>query len=148
MVTRMADTVRGVVAEIENSLISSQGTSQQEAQKRLSEVVSTLLDFWSRKRIVAWMLKKNSGLRNEAPIDLIGSAYATKDLISVVREIKQKRLAKKNKFARLRRLLRTPSVLETGANVPLREKLRGKTVDPGPPPDCPHNRPSADCRTS
>ncbi len=110
----MADTVRGVTAEIENSLISTQGTSQQETQRRLSEAVSVLLGFWSHRRTVSWMLKKNSALRNEAPIDLVASAYAAKDLMSAIRAIKQKHLARKNRLARLRRLLRTPSVLEYG----------------------------------
>lgn len=135
----MAETVREVVAQIENSLLSSQGVSQQKTQKRLGDVVSILLEFWPEERVVNWMLKKNPGLRGEQPVDLVNSAYATQHLLSVIREMKLKNSAKKNNKTRLRRLLREPSVLQTGTHTPLREKLRGPMIDPGPPPEFPRD---------
>lgn len=145
----MAHPVGEIVSQIKRSLLGRQGTIDQDMTVRLGKVVSTLLEFWSEKRVLAWMLKKNPELRGNAPLDLVYSNYATDDLFRAISEIKRKYKSRKAGNRRLRRLLRTPSVLEIDAGrVPLREKLRGEMVDPGEPPNNPHNRPSDDCRAS
>lgn len=139
----MAHPVGDVVAQIKRSLLGKHGIIfDQELTVRLGKVVSVLLEFWSEKRTLHWMLKENPGLRGNAPLDLVYSNHATEDLLHVIAEIKRKYKSRKAGKARLRRLLRTPSVLEgSEKRVPLREKIRPTTPDPGPPPDRPHNCP-------
>lgn len=114
----MADTVRIVVAQVEHLQISKQGCLQQERQRRLGEVISKLLAFWPEQRVVDWLMKKNAGLGNIPPVDLIESEYATTKLFSFIGEMKQRCAHEKKR--------KVP-------HTPLREKLRGYMTDPGPP---------------
>jgi|GEM_PF-3529361 len=107
----MTDVALGMVVRVENLLISERGPSQIAYQQRLVEVIKELLHLWPEERIIEWLLKENRWFRNKRPVDLVNSEYATEDLLSVVKEMKRRHLKEVGK-ARLRRLLREPSVLE------------------------------------
>lgn len=107
----MRDVALGIVVKIENLLISEQGFSQINRQRRLVQVVEDLLDFWPEERVAQWLLSENRGLRNKKPIDLVNSEYATEDLLDAIKEMGCKHRLRSGK-SRLRRLLREPSALE------------------------------------
>ncbi len=120
----MADEVRRVVQRVENLLVPKQGNLQQAKQLRLGKVILKLLDFWPEQRVVDWLMSKNSYLGNVPPIDLVESEYATPRLLIFIEEVRQTCVRGTKKAV---------------SHVPLREKLRGPMIDPGPPPEFPRN---------
>lgn len=79
---------REVAQKVNNSLNSKKGILEGEREARLAKVAVVLCEFKSVKQATKWLLKKDPMFGGLPPLDLVGSEYATKYLLAVIKRIR------------------------------------------------------------
>lgn len=87
----------GIAVRLQNLQSLNKGLMEQRKQARLEKVAEALLEFKTEEETMRWLLVKNKGFSNIAPIDLVESEYATQKLLSVIRMMRSGVFSRKEK---------------------------------------------------
>ncbi|MDE2001586.1 MAG: hypothetical protein KGI60_03435 [Patescibacteria group bacterium] len=77
---------REVAKKVAGSLNSQSRRLKTARRGRLIKVVEALLEFKTDEQAAKWLLKKNRFCHDLQPIDLIGSEYATRELLKIIEQ--------------------------------------------------------------